>query len=102
MKISGSIPRLIGPRIFGPEIATAPVLEHRRVRNHSSPEVRKVSYRMIIQAPGRAIEHLKEARMYVNRMILPASGELRTRATRVADTISALIKEIETLEKSRK
>ena len=57
---------------------------------------------MIIQAPGRAIEHLKEARMYVNRMILPASGERRTRATRVADTISALIAEIEALEKGRK
>lgn len=56
---------------------------------------------MIIQAPARAIEHLKEARMYVNRMILPASGERRIRATRVADTITALIGEIENLDKGR-
>lgn len=57
---------------------------------------------MIVQAPGRAIEHLKEARMYVKRMILPASGERRVRATHVADTITALIREIEALEKNRK
>lgn len=57
---------------------------------------------MVIQAPDRAIEHLKEARMYVKRMILPASGERRLRATRVAETITALIAEIENLERGRK
>lgn len=56
---------------------------------------------MIIQAPDRAIEHLEEARKYVNRMIVPASGERRLQATRIADTITALIKGIEHLEGRR-
>lgn len=53
----------------------------------------------MIQAPARAVEHLKEARMYVNRIILPASGERRVQATRIANTITALIEGLEALDR---